>query len=132
MTRDEQLTAIARYIDRCVDLPLVPELAEGVLFQWLADRLGTVVPDWLLGVMCSASDGVSEDEAALGAEFVVQYVRHRLPAVLRELGVVDRVLQQIRGAVIALLLPGAAAGPAVDPGPTGATGDGRPLGSHAP
>ena len=109
MTRAEKLQAVATNLNGRVDVPAVPEWAEQVGFDWLLARLDTLIPDRLLDVMVSASDGVTVAEAEMSADISREYLKRRLPSWLADTAAVEHVLDSIESGIVKLLLAGNAA-----------------------
>lgn len=109
-TRQENLHAVAVAINNQVDIPFVPEYAEQLGFDWMMGKLDKFIPDRILSVAVSVSDGLSDEEIALAQEFVEHFVTSELPAVIADFDAVKDVVHRIGNAVAALLRKGYAAG----------------------
>lgn len=109
MTREEKLAAVAANLAALVDVTIVPNWIERQGCQVVVEKLGAIIPDWLLDVMLSASDGITVAEAEIAAEIFREYLKRRLPTWLADTAAVDHVLGAIESGIVKLLLSGNAA-----------------------
>ena len=103
MTLDEKLSELATRLNARIDIPLVPEVAEQFAFERVAKRIGRVLPEPMVDLALSASDGVTEDEAKGWSGAVRKYLEVKLPAVLLTLPIVPRALDMLEAALVDLL-----------------------------
>lgn len=107
MTREEKIAAIVDAVNASTDFPLIGEITEGKVIEYIASKTLVHLPERALDAILTVSDGLSDEEIAMLTDVLTSFINTAVDVPWVPEAVEDMAIRQAVAFILAKAKEGA-------------------------